>query len=65
MDEPCHKMNIYESLNKIKLLSGEPEIIELCDDIRNMCEDTFNGYIDENLKLYERLNKLKDEGGIL
>ena len=51
------KMNIYQSLNRIKELTDNSEIKELCDNIRIMCEDTFNGFISENLELYERLER--------
>lgn len=51
------KMNIYQSLNRIKELTNNSEIKELCDNIHTMCEDTFNGYVSENLELYERLER--------
>ena len=51
------KMNIYQSLNRIKELTDNSEIKELCNHIYTMCEDTFNGFISENLELYERLER--------
>ncbi len=58
------KRNIKQELEYIKKLAencnnicNKNHIIDACDHIKEMCDDTFNGYVTENLELYKRLAK--------